>query len=151
LSAQQLLKSSPIPFFDTQHDPFRKDRSKTRMAWKCCATRHAKAISLARERIMLMVSSSGTLFNVRPSVKPSHARSSFMLGRTRGSVLLIATLTGCASPSRFAPFLPNLNIPNECATSIRLVDCALSVSPPQCRTAAVTCRKGSEQLGVMVK
>ena len=59
-----------------------------------------------------------------------------MLGRAWVSVLLIATLTGCASRSRLKPFSPNLNIPLECVTSIRLVDCDLSSSPPHCRTAA---------------
>ena len=48
-----------------------------------------------------------------------------MLGRAWVSVLLIATLTGCASRSRLKPFSPNLNIPLECVTSIRLVDCDL--------------------------
>jgi hypothetical protein len=62
-----------------------------------------------------------------------------MLGRAWVSVLLIAALTGCASRSRLKAFLsPNLNIPLECVTSIRLVDCDLSSSPRHCRTAAVT-------------
>jgi hypothetical protein len=74
-----------------------------------------------------------------------------MLGRTCGSVLLIATLTGCASRSRPTPFLPNMNIPLACATSIRLVDCDLSFSPPHCRTATVTYREGCEQVVVVVK
>jgi hypothetical protein len=73
----------------------------------------------------------------------------FMLGRAWISVLLIATLTGCASRSRPQPFLPNMNIPLECATSIRLVDCDLAFSPPRCRTAAVTYRKGCEQVVVV--
>jgi hypothetical protein len=72
-----------------------------------------------------------------------------MLGRAWVCVLLIATLTGCASRSRPNPFLPNMNIPLECATSIRLVDCDdLSSSPPHCRTVAVTYRKGCEQVVV---
>jgi hypothetical protein len=74
-----------------------------------------------------------------------------MLGRTWVSVPLIATLTGCASQSRLKPFSPNLNIPLECVTSIRLVDCDLSSSPGHCRTAAVTNRKGCEQVVVVVK
>ena len=74
-----------------------------------------------------------------------------MLGRAWVCVLLIAILTGCAPRSRFKPFLPNVNIPPECATSIRLVDCDLSFNPPHCRTAAVTYRKGCEQLMVVVK
>ena len=74
-----------------------------------------------------------------------------MLGRTLSSVLLIATLTGCASRSRPTPFLPNMNIPLECATNIRLVACNLSFSPPHCRSAAVTYREGCEQVVVVVK
>jgi hypothetical protein len=74
-----------------------------------------------------------------------------MLGRAWISVLLIAALSGCASRSRPAPFLPNMNIPLECGTSIRLVDCDLSSSPPHCRTAAVTYRKGCEQVVAVVK
>ena len=53
-----------------------------------------------------------------------------MVGRAWVSVLLIATLTGCASRSRPKPFLPNMNIPLECATRIRLIDCDLSFRPP---------------------
>lgn len=47
-----------------------------------------------------------------------------MSGRAWDSVLVIATLTGCASRFRPKPFLPNVNIPLECATSIRL-DCVV--------------------------
>ncbi len=71
-----------------------------------------------------------------------------MLGRAWVSVLLIATLPGCASRPRLKLFPPNLNIPPECATRIRLVDCNLSLSPPHCRTATVTYRKGCEQVVV---
>ncbi len=74
-----------------------------------------------------------------------------MLGRAWACVLLIATLTGCASRSRPNLFLPNVNIPLECATSIRLVGCDLSFKPPHCRTATVTYRKGCEQPAVVVK
>jgi hypothetical protein len=74
-----------------------------------------------------------------------------MLGRAWISVLLIAALSGCASRSRPQPFLPNMNIPPGCATSIRLVDCDLSFSPPHRRTAAVTYREGCEQAVVVVK
>jgi hypothetical protein len=42
-----------------------------------------------------------------------------MSGRAWVSVLLIATLTGCASRFRRKPFLPNTNIPLECAASVR--------------------------------
>ena len=74
-----------------------------------------------------------------------------MLGRAWACVLLIATLTGCAS--RFRPKLspPSMSIPLECTTSIRLVGCDLSFSPPHCRTATVTYRKGCEQLAVVAK
>jgi hypothetical protein len=74
-----------------------------------------------------------------------------MLGRTWVSVLLIATLTGSASPSRLKPFSPNLNVALECVTSIRLVDCDPSSCSPHCRTAAVTYREGCEQVVVVVK
>ena len=74
-----------------------------------------------------------------------------MLGRAWVSVLLIATPTGCASRSRLKPFSPDLNIPLECVTSIRLVDCDLSPSPPHSRTVAVAYRKGCEQVVVVVK
>jgi hypothetical protein len=37
-----------------------------------------------------------------------------MSGRAWVSVLLIATLSGCASRFRRKPFLPNTNIPLEC-------------------------------------
>jgi hypothetical protein len=74
-----------------------------------------------------------------------------MLGRAWVSVRLIAILTGCASRSRLKPFSPNLNIPLECVTSIRLVDCDLSPSPPHSRTAAVAYREGCEQVVVVVK
>jgi hypothetical protein len=72
-----------------------------------------------------------------------------MSGRAWVSVLLITRLTGYASRSRPKPFLPNISIPRECATSIRLVDCDLSFNPPHCRTAAVTYRKGCEQVVVV--
>ena len=74
-----------------------------------------------------------------------------MLGRAWVSVRLIAILTGCASRSRLKPFSPDLNIPLECVTSIRLVDCDLSSGPPHCRTAAVAYREGCEQVVVVVK
>jgi hypothetical protein len=69
-----------------------------------------------------------------------------MLGRVWVCVLLLATLTVCSSRSRPRPFLPSMNIPLECASSIRLVECDLSFSPPHCRTAAVAYRKGYEQV-----
>ncbi len=56
-----------------------------------------------------------------------------MLGRAWACVLLIATLTGCASRSRPQPFLPSMTIPLECTTSIRLVGCALIASKPAFR------------------
>lgn len=71
-----------------------------------------------------------------------------MLGRVWVCVLLLATLTGCALRPRPTPFLPNMNIPLSCATSIRLVECDLSFSPPHCRTANVEYRKGCEEVEV---
>jgi hypothetical protein len=74
-----------------------------------------------------------------------------MVGRAWVSVLLIPTLTDCAPHSRSKPFLPNVNIPLECATSIHLVGCDLSFYPLHCRTATVTYRKGCEQPSVVLK
>ena len=72
-----------------------------------------------------------------------------MLGRAWVCLLLIAILTGCAPRSRPKPFLSNMSIPLGCTTNIRLVGCDLSFSPPHRRTAAVTYRKGCEQLVVV--
>ena len=69
-----------------------------------------------------------------------------MLGRAWVCVLLLATLPGCSLRPQPGPFLPSMNIPLECTTSIRLVECDLSVSPPHCRTASVAYRKGCEQV-----
>lgn len=74
-----------------------------------------------------------------------------MLGRDWVSVLRIATLTGCASRSRPKPFQPGIYTPLECVTSIRLIDCDLSFSPPNCRTLDVTHREGCEQVVGVVK
>jgi hypothetical protein len=74
-----------------------------------------------------------------------------MLGRAWVSVPLIATLTGCSSLSRVKSFPPDLKIPLGCATSVRLVYCDLPHSPLHCRTAAVTYRKGCEQVKAVVK
>lgn len=68
-----------------------------------------------------------------------------MLGRTWVRVVLIATLSGCVSESRLEPFPLDTNIPLECATNIRLVDCDLSLKPRHCGIAAVTYPKGCEQ------
>ena len=72
-----------------------------------------------------------------------------MVGRAWFTVLLITSLTACASRSRPKPLLPNLSIPQECATSIVLVDCDLSFNPPHCRTATVIYRKGCEHVVVV--
>ena len=72
-----------------------------------------------------------------------------MVGRSWVSVLVIATLTGCAPRSRSTLFLPTFNIPLECATSVHLVGCDLSYNPPHCRTTAVTYRRGCEQVVVV--
>lgn len=68
------------------------------------------------------------------------------LGRVCGRVLLQPAPYPAAPRSLLQPFLPNVNIPPECATRIRLVNCDLSVSPPHCRATAVTYRKGCEQV-----
>jgi hypothetical protein len=73
-----------------------------------------------------------------------------MLGRTWGSVVLIATPSGSVSESRTNPFFRDTNNPLECATSIRRVGCDLFYSPPRCRTAAVIYREGCEE-AVLVK
>lgn len=72
-----------------------------------------------------------------------------MWGRAWVSLLLITTLTGCASRSRPKTALPNLNIPLECASSIHLVNCDMAFSPPRCSSAAVQYRKGCEQVMVV--
>ena len=64
-------------------------------------------------------------------------------------MVLMATLTGCAEQSQPKSFLPTVNIPVECATSIHLVNCDLSVSPPRCGASAVTYHKGCEQVMVV--
>ena len=61
-------------------------------------------------------------------------------------VSLTTILTSCAARSRPQSLLPNVNIPVECATSIRFVDCDLSFSPPRCRATTVAYRKGCEQV-----
>jgi len=71
-----------------------------------------------------------------------------MVGRTWVSVVLIATRSGCVSASRPKPFLPNTNVPLECATNVGLVDCDRAFSPPRCPTAPSTYQKGCEQVGV---
>jgi hypothetical protein len=71
------------------------------------------------------------------------------LGRAWVSMLLIATLPGCAARSQPKSFLPTVNIPVECATSIHLVNCDLSVSPPLCGATAITYHKGCEQIMVV--
>jgi len=82
-------------------------------------------------------------------------RNAWLHPHRRFSPKLGPSLDQCAANShperlrRAVPtksFLPNVNIPLECATSIRLVDCDLSVSPPHCRASAVTYRKGCEQV-----
>ena len=64
------------------------------------------------------------------------------------NVLLLVTLTGCAARPRPQLFLPSVNIPVECASSIRMKNCDLSVNPPRCRTVAVSYRPGCEQVMV---
>jgi len=82
-------------------------------------------------------------------VDPVRFMHSANLHRVWVGVLLVAALTGCASRSRPKLSLPNVNIPPQCATSIHLVDCDVSVSPPRCRASSVTYRKGCEQIMVV--
>jgi len=62
--------------------------------------------------------------------------------------MLIVTLTGCAVRPRPNALLPSVNIPPECASSIRLVNCDMSFSPPRCSKVAVNYRQGCEQIMV---
>lgn len=64
------------------------------------------------------------------------------------NVLLLVTLTGCTARLRPNPLLPTVNIPPECASSIHMKNCDLSVSPPRCRTVAINYRPGCEQIMV---
>ena len=47
--------------------------------------------------------------------------------------------------------LPNLIVPVNCASQITLVECDAHVSPPKCRSARVTYRRGCEQVVVTRK
>src|ERR1700739_2148663 len=73
-------------------------------------------------------------------------RKPFAWMRALVSVTLIVSLTGCAMRPRPKALLPTVNIPLECASSIRLVGCDLSFSPPHCQNVAVDYRKGCEQV-----
>jgi len=58
-------------------------------------------------------------------------------------VLLIGA--GCARRSGRAA-LPNLVVPVGCASEITLVQCDAGVSPPRCKSARVTYRRGCEEI-----
>jgi hypothetical protein len=66
-----------------------------------------------------------------------------------GWVLLLVyfALTGCARKAGRA-WLPNMRIPVRCASEITLVECDARVSPPKCRSARVTYRRGCEEVVV---
>jgi len=61
------------------------------------------------------------------------------------SLILVAGM-GCAR--RAARSLPDLAIPVGCAAEIRLVGCDARVSPPKCKSARVTYRRGCEEIVV---
>ncbi len=54
---------------------------------------------------------------------------------------------GCARRAE-REMLPNLIVPVSCASAITLVECDAGVSPPKCRSARVTYRRGCEQVVV---
>jgi len=53
---------------------------------------------------------------------------------------------GCGRRARVE--LPNMRIPVSCASEIQLVGCDARVSPPKCRSARVTYRRGCEEIEV---
>jgi hypothetical protein len=75
-------------------------------------------------------------------------RKPSMWVRALVSVMLLVTLMGCAVRPRPRALLPNVNIPLECASSIRLVGCDLSFNPPHCSKVAINYRQGCEQIVV---
>jgi hypothetical protein len=72
--------------------------------------------------------------------------------RARGFVFLLVGAValagmGCARRSGRISF-PNLVIPVRCASEITLVQCDARVSPPKCKSARVTYRRGCEEIVV---
>lgn len=63
------------------------------------------------------------------------------------ALLLILSCAGCARRAERAE-LPNLVVPVACASEIVLVGCDARVSPPRCKSARVTYRKGCEEIVV---
>jgi hypothetical protein len=61
--------------------------------------------------------------------------------------VLVAVGAGCARRARRLE-LPNLMVPVRCASEILLVECDARVSPPKCKEARVTYRKGCEEIVV---
>jgi len=66
----------------------------------------------------------------------------------RWLVVVLAGLVVSAGCTRRAVGveLPNLAIPVGCASSIVLVGCDARVTPPKCKSARVTYRKGCERI-----
>jgi hypothetical protein len=70
--------------------------------------------------------------------------------RSFGALALSLTLmagTGCTRRAQRA-VLPNLAVPVNCASKIELIECDARVSPPKCKAARVTYRKGCEEIVV---
>lgn len=59
--------------------------------------------------------------------------------------LLVAVLIGAGCAGRRV-VLPNLVVPVRCASEIVLVECDARVSPPRCKSARVTYRRGCEEI-----
>jgi hypothetical protein len=59
--------------------------------------------------------------------------------------LLAAALIGLGCSARRG-VLPNLVVPVRCASEIVLVQCDARVSPPRCKSARVTYRRGCEEI-----
>jgi len=63
-------------------------------------------------------------------------------------VLSLSLVAGVGCARRAAVALPDLTIPVSCAAEIRLVGCDAQMSPPKCKSARVTYRRGCEEIVV---
>lgn len=73
-------------------------------------------------------------------------KAAAMLARILVVYMTLLSGAGCAHQARVE--LPNLRIPVDCASEIKLVGCDARVSPPKCRSARVTYRRGCEEIEV---
>lgn len=61
------------------------------------------------------------------------------------SVLGAGLMWACGC-TRKRPALPSMKVPVSCASEITLVGCDARMSPPKCKSARVTYRKGCEEI-----